>query len=397
MRRELSFSDALTVALAHNGELYLAQGDVAIAGDELALAGSVFAPRLVGNARVAREDQPGNAQSFAWKDQLASASLGITGLLPTGLTYALDLGASAERLSSPFLTVFSPAYTTGLTLSLTQPLLRGGWRSINRQPIYVAALRRDVTVQQLQVRLAELVGEVEVAYWSLVLAYREREAREASLKLAQDQLAESTRLVRLGTISDLDVLEARAGVGRTQQQLIRAQQQVADAEGGLRIVIVGNPDWGPDDSLVAIDNPDLTPVSYSVEEHLQLAHRNRPDLVAAHVELEAESAALAVTEDGLLPALDLVATASKLGFAGDLERNYVTSGVSVFDNSLSPSYVVNPDLNGGLGDSFKNLTTSGNYTVSLGLKLDLPLDNSAARARHDRQRHVRARAQTAKQ
>jgi outer membrane protein TolC len=394
-RRELTFQEAIAITLAHNGELYLAQTDTEIAADDLALARSVFAPRLIGNLRVARENQPGNATRFAWRELSASGSLELAGRIPTGLTYSLGLGTLADRFSSPFLTIYDPAYTTGLTLSLTQPLLRGAWRSANEQPIVVAALRRDLTEQQLRARLEQIAGEVEVAYWTLALAFKEHEARESSLKLAQDQLAESTRLVRLGTISNLDVLDARAGVGRAQQELIRAQQQIADAEGQLRGVIIGPPAWKPDDILVPVDPADAAHVSLSVDDHLALARRNRPDVVAAAAALKVERAGLAVTQNGLLPALDLVASGGVVGFAGQLDRNYATSGVAGLDGSLIPPYVPDRDVEGGMGRAFENLATSGNYTVSLGLRLELPIDNSAARARHARQHHAMVRAEIA--
>lgn len=395
VRRELTFADAVAIAIAHNGDLYLAQNDTAIAAADLALARSVFAPRLIGNARVGQDDQPGTAQRFAWKELTASGSIELAGRMPTGLLYSLSLGATADRLSSPFDAVYDPAYTTGLTLSLTQPLLRGGWRAANLQPIVVASLRRDLSEQQLRVRLEQIVGEVEVAYWTLALAYKEREARESSLKLAQDQLADSTRLVRLGTISDLDVIEARSGVGRMRQQLIRAEQAIAEAEGRLRAVIVGDPAWRPDDVIVPVDAPDVAHVSYSIAEHIQLAHDHRPDVLAARKQLAAERAAAGVTANDLLPALDLVVTGGLVGFAGQLDRNYATSGV--VDGTLNPVYVADPEVDGGVMRAFRNLATGGNYMVSLGLRLELPLDNRAAQARHDRQLHVVGQARIAEQ
>lgn len=393
VRRELTFADAVTIALAHNGDLYLAQNDTEIAAADLALAGSVFAPRLIGNARISQDNQPGTAQRFAWRELSSSGSVELAGRMPSGLLYSLNLGASTDRLSSPFDAVYDPAYTTGLTLSLTQPLLRGAWRSANLQPIVVASLRRELSEQQLRVRLEQIVGEVEVAYWTLALAYKEREARASSLKLAEDQLADSTRLVRLGTISDLDVVEARAGVGRMRQQLIRAEQAIAEAEGRLRSVIVGDAAWRSDDVIMPVDEPEITQVSYAVADHLRLAHDNRPDVLAARKQLEAERAALGVTANELMPALDLVVTGGLIGFAGQLDRNYATSGV--VDGTLNPVYVADPEVSGGVMRAFQNLVTGGNYAVSLGLRLELPLDNSAAQARHERQRHVLGQARIA--
>ncbi len=390
--QSLSFRDAVTVALAHNGDLLLARNDVDLAGDEVALARSAFDHQVIASSRAWRRDLPGDAQNFESTDRGVDGSLELTGHMVTGTSYSVGVGTAGEHLISPFLTVHNPAYTTGISATITQPLLRGAWRGANRQPIVVASLRRDLTEQQLRVKLEQIVGQVEAAYWTLALAHKELDAREASLKLAKEQLGESTRLVRLGTISDLDVLEAKAGVGRADQQLIRARRDVADSEGKLYLVIGAR---SGNDAVVPSDDPEIVQTSYSITEHVELARRNRPDVAAARALLGAEQAALAVTANDLKPQVDLVLGAGLIGFAGEIDRGYGTAGV--LDNTLDPPYTPDPDLDGGLGRAFKNLTTGKYFEVSVGLKIALPLENRAAKARHDRQRHSVTRARITQQ
>ncbi|HET9625848.1 MAG TPA: TolC family protein [Kofleriaceae bacterium] len=389
----LSFRDALAITLAHNGDLAVAQADVAIADDEVALAGAVFAPRLLATAQVGHDDDPGSALRFAGTDTTYAGSLALAGKLSTGLTYSLTLSALSERLANPFLTIYDPADTAALTLSVSQPLLRGAGRRANLQPLVVAALRRDLGEQQLRARLDQVAGAVEVAYWTLALAVKEREARAASLQLAEDQLAESTRLVHLGTIAELDATDAEAGVGRARQEQVRSEQQVASAQAALRTVIVGEPGWRADDALVPTDEADASAATYALADHLALARAHRPDLAAAEAALRVEQAALAITQDELKPALDVIATGGAIGFAGQIDHNYATGGISVFDNTLLPTYTADRALDGGAGRALKNLATVSGYTVSLGLRLELPLDNTAAEARHARQRHATTRAE----
>src|SRR5258708_3559137 len=193
-RRELSFRDALALALAHNGELYVARADTEIADDDVALARSVFDPRLIATARVGRDDELRNPFRFNFTDDILTGSLAVTGRAGTGLTYTLAVASTFEKYESPFVSIYNPANTTTVTLSLTQPLLRNAWGAANHRPIVVASLRRDLTEQQLRVRLELIVSAVEVAYWSLALARNEVQARQASLELAEQQLLESKRL-----------------------------------------------------------------------------------------------------------------------------------------------------------------------------------------------------------
>lgn len=339
-RRELTFADALATALAHNGDLYVAEAEIEIAADDIASARSVFDRRLIASARVGRNDELGSPIRFALTDDIATASVGIAGRLNAGTNYTLSFNTTFEKYQSAFTSIYNPAFTNTLTLSVTQPLMRNAGRAANQQPIVVASLRRDLTEQQLRVRLEQVVGAVEVAYWSLAFAHYEVKARQASLKLAEQQVVESKRLVRIGTISDLDVVEAEAGVGRVRRDIIIAEQQVALAEGELRRVIVGDPTWPADEVLVAVDDPKIQPVSMSVAEHIELARKNRPDVIAARAQIGAENAALVATDQELKPQLDLIVSAGLVGFAGTLDTS---------SGAVPMTFMPDPLANGGVG------------------------------------------------
>jgi outer membrane protein len=390
-RRELSFADAVNVALAHNGVVGVARADVDIARTDIDLARSVFDAHVVANLQGSREVQPGNSSRFAWTDTAVIGSVEYDGRTEYGLRYGLELGTLYDRLSDPFNTVYKPATTATVTLKLEQPLMRGFGRAANRAPIDVASRRADVSERELRRQVEDLVSDVEVAYWNLALGYKEIEARQASLKLAEEQVSQSQRLHAIGSIAELDVTEARAGVERMKLQLASAQRAVLDAEGKLRAVIIGAPDWKPDEQLVPTDSPSAAPASYSVDEQLALALKYRPDLAVAHSLIVAEQSALAAARNDLAPQLDLVGAAGIVGFAGDLAQTYATSTVG-----LDPPFTPDGTYQGGPLTTVKNLATAGDYMVMIGLRLDLPVNNSAARARYARQEHALARARLAK-
>jgi outer membrane protein TolC len=377
-RRELTFADAVRIALAHNGNLGVAQTDVDIARADTDIARSVFDGLILGNLRGFREDQPGTSTRDAWTDTAVTGSVGYEGRTEYGLRYGLELGALYDRFSNPFYTTYRPATTATVTFKIEQPLMRGAGRAANMAPITVASRRADVSERELRRQLEDIVSDVEVTYWSLALAYKEVEARQASLKLAEDQVTQSARLHALGSIAELDVTEARAGVERMKLQLASAQRGVLDAEGKLRAVLIGAPDWNPEEQLVPIDSPSPASASYSADEQLALALKNRPDLAVSRALIDAEQSALAAVRNDLKPQLDLIASAGAIGFAGELA---LTPG-------LAPTFTPDPKYEGGPLTMVKNLATAGNYTVMVGLKLVLPVHNSAARARYARQEHA---------
>ena len=382
-KRELSFQDALHLMLAHNGELLVARTDLDLADDDVALADSAYAPRFVASLRFSRDHELGGPTRLTVDDRLIVGAIGLEGKIQSGATYALGFTVNDDRFHSPLSSIYDPTYTNTLSLNVIQPLLRNGGFATNKLPIVVAGLRRDLSEQQLRVQLEDLVGQLEIAYWQLALAYKERDARTAFVKTAQEQVQESTRLVKLGSISDLDVVEAKAGVGRAQQELLRAEQEITTAEGRLRLVVLGTQTELSTERLVPTDDPAIDPAVYELDVHLKAARDSRPDVIAARSQLEAEHTAQGVTENALLPQLDLILGGSLIGFAGELDpRSGLTQQL---DGQPDPVSL------GGEGQALANLK-NGNYLVSAGLRLELPIVNSAARARNDHQTHVVERA-----
>lgn len=375
--RNLTFADAISLALAHNTDLYLARVDTELADDDVAIARSIFDRHFVLNTRYGRENQLGSATRFGWTDSLTAGSLELRGLTTSGTTYSVGVFSTYDRYISQFQTIYAPTYSTSFNLTVTQPLLRNAWNKATTAPIVVASLRRDLSAQQLTVKLEQIVGEVETAYWNLALAHNEVSAHESLLKVAKEQVNESTRLVKIGTISDLDLVEAQSGVNREQQAVLLSRQQIIDGEDRLRALIVGGPDWALEDVLIPTDDPTVTPTKISMQEHLELAKKNRPDLLAVRGQVAAARAGLDVTANDLKPQLDVVLNANLIGFAGEPDLSTGVIGTGGFTG--------NPEAVGGYAKSVTNLVSAGNYAVTLGLRLDLPLGNSAALARHERQ------------
>src|SRR5690242_19952940 len=102
-RRDLTFDEALQVALAHNGDLYVSRQDTAITADDIAAARSVFDPRVVASSRIGRDDELGGPLRLGWTDLVVTNSLELTGLATTGATYSMGLSFTDDHYSAPLL------------------------------------------------------------------------------------------------------------------------------------------------------------------------------------------------------------------------------------------------------------------------------------------------------
>jgi outer membrane protein TolC len=391
---ELSLADAVRTAIASDAELYIAREEARAAADGVALARAAFATKLTGEVSASRSDQPPTATSFGIVDTIAAATVGLAGRLQTGLTYNVSAGVARQDHEDPFTAVYDGASTTMVHAEIVQPLLRGAFSSA-RQPIVVASLRKSRSEDDLRARIARTVGDVDTAYWNLVRARSERDARTSALQLAREQLDESRGLKRLGTGSDLDVVDAETGVSRRRQELLQTEQDIVEADGRLFTALgvrASDPGWNASRALVPTDAPQIEKLPLEVEAQLALARSRRADALAARALVAAETAQLAVTDDQQRPALDVVAAAGTVGFAGTLAASYATAGVN--GTGLMPLYLTDPAYDGGLATSLKN-TLGRDLNVFVGLRFEMALGDHEARLRHAIQRRSVSRAQLA--
>jgi outer membrane protein len=388
---ELSLAEAVHTAIATDAELYIAREDARDAEDGIALARAAFLPRLSGEVSAARAEQPPSATSFRAVDSSAAATIGVAGRLETGLTYKVTAGVVRQDHEDPFSTVYDAATTTKVHAEVVQPLWRGAFAAA-RQPLVVASLRRNRGAQELRAQVERAVGAVQTAYWNLVRARAEREARASALSIAREQVEESRGLRRLGTGSDLDVAEADAGVSRRQQELLRAEQDVVNADGRLFQALgvrPGDRGWSAGEAIAPTDAPQIATRPVDVEAQLALALAHRAEVLAAQAQTAAELAELAVTDDQRRTALDVVVAAGTTGFGGSLVLDYATAGVN--GTGLTPPYRTDPAYDGGLGTSLQN-TLGRDLDVLVGLRLDIPLGRHEGEVRHAIQQRAVSRA-----
>lgn len=391
---KLSLADAVRTAIANDADLYIAREDVEVAGSGVLLARAVFTPRVFGEVYGSRDDLAPTATSFPAIDSKLAGSIGVSGRVQTGLTYTVSAGLLRESYDDPFSSVYKPATTSTVRAEIVQPLLRGGF-SAARRPITVASLRRTRSEQELRARIETSISDVVVAYWNFVRVRAERDARASAVQLAMDQVDESQRLLRLGTGTDLDVVEAQAGVSRRRQELLRTERDALDAEGALFAALRVRADetaWSGDRVLVPTEVADIEPATEDLAAQLELARTRRADVISARDLTAAEVAALDVTDDARRPSLDLVAAAGTVGFGGSLASSYATAGIN--GTGLAPPYTADRDYQGGPATSLKNLAGK-NYGLYVGLRFEVPLGANEAEVRYQIQQRTVGRARLA--
>lgn len=348
---ELDVESAVLLALENNKELRVERSNPPIHKTFEEEERSAFDPVLSGSVSGERVQQFPPAASGAVRGRTDSVggTVSLDQFLPTGTTLAL--GASADRTES---STGAPLTTTRLGLSVTQALLRGSGTDVNLASLRQARLDTLSSEYALRGFAEALMAQVEETYWNCALALRQIEIFTESLKLAEQQLQETEERIRIGKLPEIELAATQAEVALRREGLINARSALATTR--LRLLRLLNPPggnlWGREVTLREQPTvPEAEPDA--VEAHVQLALRMRPDLNQARVSLQRGDLDVVKTKNGLLPQMDLFITLGKSGYADSF------------------------------GDSVADLT-GDSYDALLGVDLEYPLDNRAARARYGR-------------
>ena len=162
--------------------------------------------------------------------------LGFDGLLPSGTLWDAQIGTRRMETNSTFFFI-NPSWNTDLSLSITQPLLRGFGTLVNRTGIVVARNNREQTAEAFEVLVVDTLSQVESSYWDLVAARRAVLVAEQSLALAEQLLSETNERVEVGTSAPIDLVQSEAGVATRRQALITARNVASNAEDALKGVL----------------------------------------------------------------------------------------------------------------------------------------------------------------
>lgn len=342
---EVTVLQTLYLALENNRALSIERLNPPIVGTAVDIERAVFDPVVFFGLEAATTEAETRTGTTT-RTHEANAGAGASVFLPSGT----ELGATAE--SGRTWGTAPDQYATRLGLSVTQALLRGASREANLVDLRQARIDVQLSMYELRGFAEALVAEVETTYWDYVLARRQVEIFEESLRLAEQQLSETGVRVRVGDLAETELAAARAEVALRHEGLINAKSRVAALQ--VRLLRLAAPARlaAGERALVPLSRP-AVPVNSldAVQDHVDLALRMRPDVNQARLLIRRGDLELVKTKNGLLPRMDLFATLGKTGYA----RSF--------------------------GSSVGDIPRDG-YDVGVGLSFEFPVHNRAARARH---------------
>jgi outer membrane protein TolC len=351
----LTIDQSVAQALAKNFSVRIQVFSVSSAKDAVIVAQSAYDPLLgitwqktftqYSIAASALNSAAGGAPPVTSSE---GATASVTQPVITGGTVTANYGLSRSSDNSVF-SILNPTYNGQASLTVTQPLLQGGGADYNRALIRNAELGARIAGLNFKSTVLATIYNVETAYFSLISARRQHAVARDTLKLAQELLDENVIKRKTGVLTDLDVVQAQAGVATAASQLIGYKLAADNAEDVL-LQALGEREFkarvGP------VFFPDLPSADASFDVSYKLARDNGPSLAIIEATIEQYKLDALRAKRSNLPQLNATAGVGYL----NTETSYSAAAATLWNGS--------------------------GYTWNAGLTLSVPWGMRATRAQY---------------
>jgi outer membrane protein len=310
---KLTVADCIRLALAKNFTVQIQRYNVANARDSLEIAKATFDPTVsLTSTRTFSQSSNTNTQlngAPAPVSDSTNTRVGVSQEIATGGTVSVSTLLNRSSSNSSF-NLLNPAYSGNVTLAVSQPLLKGAGSSIARAAVERSQIGVTVANLNFQAQVLNVIQSTENAYYSLVYADEQLKVYELSLDLAQKLLSEAEEKKRIGTATDVDVLQAQVGVATARRNVLQAGQSLRDGSDAL-LALIGQFDLDQNIATAGFDAfSGAIPLVTSV---YQAALTHQPDFLAAKIAIEQTQIDVRVARNQKRPDLSV---GGALGYSG---------------------------------------------------------------------------------
>lgn len=395
----VSLQECIALALQNNTDLEIQRLGPISAAAQVRSARAIFDPVLFGDILRDRATTPATTflsagGASALFNQHFDFDAGLRKTLLSGGQLALSWQNQRLLTNPSVIATLVPQYTTTLGLSLNQPLLRDfGWRHALLL-VEVAQNTEEQVYHQYEAGIANIITQVERAYWALVLAIENVRVQEHGVTLGKEVQRQNEGKFNVGALPQTAVLEAKSDVARREAILIHAQNRRDNARDTLRAIINFRE---PESAALLLidpqDKPTVAPYDINLDRSLRTALERRPELMAARRDVYGRGLLRKNAENQLLPKLNLTGGIGLNGLSGTdakatFPQTVVINGVPTPGQpaptpivlSLQQPVPANPALIGNYGHALALLPDGRYYNYSVGVTIEIPIDNAAAKA-----------------
>jgi outer membrane protein TolC len=352
---ELTLEECVARALEKNFAVRIQSFVVQQAHDSVIISKAAYDPLFGANWQKTFQESPtalfttttglGGAKP---QNDNQSTSFSLTQPVITGGTLTANYSLS-RNASNTVQALINPSYNGLVSLNLSQPLLQGAGVDYNRATIQIAQLGEKIANLNLRSSVLTTILNVETAYSDLAFARAQYVVGQDAVKLAQQLLDQNTTKRNTGVLTDLDVVQAQAGLATAQSTLIGFKRTMENAEDTL-LQALGDREFSTPVGRVEFPPAPAALPTFAVS--YKLARDNGPNLAVFAATIEQYKLSALRAKRNTLPSLNAIAGGSY--------------------SSAEHSY----------GDANSFVWSGPGYNWNAGLSVSVPIGLRAARAQY---------------
>ena len=244
----------------------------------------------------------------------------------------------------------NPFWTSDVTLEITQPLLRDFGTDVNRARIVINRNNQRISLLDFRDALEKNMSDLEKAYWQEAEAIREVKIAE---ELLDRTLGTSDILWRRRTqdVGRQQLSQAVSSLETRRTLLIRARARVRDLSDQIKR-LMNDPEFPVTGNTLILpaDEPLGEQIKFNEQDEINTAMENRFELGQQQLRVDNAGVAADVARNNLLPQFNFIGSVAPKGFGG------------------------------ALGTAMEDSFGFDHLDFTVGVQLEIPIGNRAARA-----------------
>ncbi len=299
----VTLPNCVALALGQNFTVRIQQYSVLSAAESVVVQQAAFEPvfGFTGGRQVTVTPTNEAALGLVPYSSFDSGTLSVTDTIQTGGTITANYQLVKSDYS-PAYVLPDPAFGSTAGISVAQPLLQGAGTDYNRAAIESARLGVTISNLNFKSTVLTMIFNVETTYFNLLYQREQYKVQQDELRQAQQLLDENTVKRQTGVLTDLDVMNARAGVAAAQNQLILDAQAVHNSEDAL-LQLLGDREFKS--SVGEVNFPFVGEPDVSFDRSYKLARDNGPNLAVAQATIDQFKLAALKAKRNTLPELNV--------------------------------------------------------------------------------------------
>lgn len=350
--RRISLQECVQLAIMHNLDLRVESHNPKIAEQEIIVSRSRFDTVFFAGVTARESIRETGSVLEGSISHTIDYEVGLRKDMLTGGNVELSFNTGRRSTNNSFASL-DPSWSSSLTLSLTQPLLKGlGW-DLNQITIRTNENRLELAYLTFEARVIQIVQQVTKSYWDLVFSIADLKVKQLSLELAKRLVEINNAKFEAGVIAKIEIIQAETDVAVRKEAVLFAQSAIEDNEEVLKKLINPSEDnFLYKTTLRPTEIPRFQKKAVDIQDATKKALAHRPELKQLDIELNNLRLSEQQAQNNLLPSLNFVGS---IGLSG-----------------LQPI----------LANSVDSTFSGDQYEWATGFVFEVPLGNREARARY---------------